>query len=412
MIAEARRLEVLHALDVLDRDAPKMMEDLVDLLAEICQVPIVAISLVDESRQFFWSSRGLSAREIPRDIGFCNHAIRQVEPFVVPDALRDPRFRENPLVTGAPGVRFYFGQPLVIENGQCVGTLCVIDRAPRQLTDLQALAVKTMANLVVFHLSARKAAEDRRKFELELNQQTLAIASTAKLTALGEMAAGIAHEINNPLTAIISRAGFLIEAAEQGQLKPEGVLQSAKAIEATSLRISKTVAALRSFARDGESEPMVKVKVQDLFADVLELCRERLKHSSVRFEMSQVPETHAVVCRPVEIVQVLLNLLNNAYDATIEGNDKWIQLESRQVGGEIEIAVGNGGPVLSPAKLEMILRPFYTTKPVGKGTGLGLSISQRILNSHHSGLKLDPQSDFTRFYFRLPLAEAVTARVS
>lgn len=157
---EAQRLRSLHLLKVLDTQAEEGFDQLARLAGAICGTPISLISLVDEDRQWFKSAVGLNAAETPRDIAFCAHAILEDTVMVVNDATNDPRFRDNPLVTSDPSIRFYAGAPLVVEDGQAVGTLCVIDTKPRQLTDAQLEALKVLRQAVVAQLRLRRALAD------------------------------------------------------------------------------------------------------------------------------------------------------------------------------------------------------------------------------------------------------------
>ena len=154
---EVDRLAELRDLDVLDTDAEAGFDELTRLASAICGTPMALVSLVDADRQWFKSNVGVDAAETPREVAFCAHAINAPdELFVVPDASEDPRFKENPLVTGGPGVRFYAGMPIETKTGSAIGTLCVIDRTPRELTDAQREALKTIAHAVGAQLNLRR----------------------------------------------------------------------------------------------------------------------------------------------------------------------------------------------------------------------------------------------------------------
>lgn len=157
---EVHRLKVLWQYDVLDTVPEEVFDDLTDLAAHICEAPIALISLVDEDRQWFKSRVGLSIAETSRDISFCEHAILKSDLFIVPDATKDPRFKNNPLVTGKDRIRFYAGAPLVTPDGCALGTLCVLDKKPRQLRPEQQQALRVLAHHVVSQLELRRHARE------------------------------------------------------------------------------------------------------------------------------------------------------------------------------------------------------------------------------------------------------------
>lgn len=178
---EQARLETLRKYDILDTEPETAFESMVQLASYICQTPIAAISLVDEDRQWFKAITGLDARETSRDVAFCAHAILQDETMVVPDATKDERFADNPLVTNAPDIRFYAGVPLSTSDGHHLGTLCVIDRVPRELSQAQLDAIRTLADNVMAHLDLRLSHRQIRQFvdDLQLAASIFDAASEA-----------------------------------------------------------------------------------------------------------------------------------------------------------------------------------------------------------------------------------------
>src|SRR6266481_5165310 len=153
---EKKRLKVLWQYEVLDTVPEEVFDDLTELAARICEAPIAMITLVDESRQWFKSKVGVSISETSRDISFCGHAIGQTELFIVPDATKDERFAHNPLVTSEPQIRFYAGAPLITPDGHALGTLCVIDKVPRELKPDQKTALRVLARHVMSQLELRR----------------------------------------------------------------------------------------------------------------------------------------------------------------------------------------------------------------------------------------------------------------
>jgi len=182
---DAARVAALQKYAILDSEPEQAFDDLVLLASFICNTPIAMISLVDENRQWFKSKVGVSVSETPREIAFCNSAIRQPDVFVVPDTLSDERFRNNPLVLSEPKIRFYAGAPLINEEGYALGTICVVDRTPREFSSGQQAALKALSRLVLAQMEFRRnlmllkeALTDRTKEEHERQQEVLKLQQT------------------------------------------------------------------------------------------------------------------------------------------------------------------------------------------------------------------------------------------
>ena len=164
---EQKRLAVLWQYDVLDTPPEAMFDDFVELASCICEAPISVISLIDENRQWFKSKTGITQKETSRDISFCAHAILHEGLFIVPDATKDKRFADNPLVTGKEGIRFYAGVPLVTPDGHALGTLCVLDKVPRKLTEEQKRALCILSRHVMTQLELRQRTRELAKAKAE-----------------------------------------------------------------------------------------------------------------------------------------------------------------------------------------------------------------------------------------------------
>ena len=154
---EQERLEILRQYQILDTAAEQAFDDITKLAADVCQTPFSFLTFIDQDRQWFKSNVGLPVRETSRDIAFCAHAILQDDLFIVPDTLTDERFSQNPLVKHEPNIRFYAGMPLVTKTGHALGTLCVIDRVPRELTEEQKVKLRTLAQSVLLLLEVRRS---------------------------------------------------------------------------------------------------------------------------------------------------------------------------------------------------------------------------------------------------------------
>jgi len=225
-----------------------------------------------------------------------------------------------------------------------------------------------------------------------------------KLASLGEMASGMAHEINSPVQAI-----SLIAQRIQRQIKKEmtsaEIDNSMSKIITSVNKISEIIESLRKVSRDSTDEDFLDTRVSDLIQDSINMTEERFRVNNVQFGINYhgVSENTLVQCQRLQLSQVLINLINNAYDAIRDNNEKWISVDISKKHNNIRIAVIDSGTGIPKNIMERIFEPMFTTKEIGEGTGLGLSISREIVSAHNGQLYIDVKSPNTRFVIDIPL---------
>lgn len=238
--------------------------------------------------------------------------------------------------------------------------------------------------------------------ERQIEEAKAKLISAAKMAALGEMSGGIAHEINNPLTVIQARAFQLAQMVDMEKVDAVKVKQAAESISRTADKIARIIKSLRSFAREGTYDPFEVVPLKAMIEETLEFCRMRFYNHGVEIEVSPIDTDLEIECRLVQLEQVLLNLLNNSFDAIQHLDNKWIRISVKEHIDSVQIIVADSGHGIPDEIADQIMLPFFTTKEVGKGTGLGLSISAGILRSHKGSLTLLKEAPNTTFVVSLP----------
>ena len=384
---EAARLAALDRYQILDTAPEQAYDDFTQLAARICGVPIALVSLVDKDRQWFKSTVGLEAPQTPREQAFCAHAIVDNQLLVVPDATHDPRFEGNPLVTGDPHIRFYAGAPLVTGSGHGLGTLCVIDRTPRelssdQLASLQALSRQLMAQLELRHALLQLTEAERAK---------------------KVFVAHVSHELRTPLTSI---RGALALVRESEPDLSDDTRELLSAAHRNADRLLALVNDLLDLERVGSGELAIMKAECDLagaIARALETVRPIATDAGVI--VSAAATSSRLQADSERLTQVLLNLLANAVRFSPRGGVVTIGVTGE--GGRVRVSVDDQGPGVPAAFRAAIFEPFKQVQGSAAhrkgGTGLGLTISRAIVHGHDGTIGVgDAPGGGARFWFELP----------
>lgn len=296
-------------------------------------------------------------------------------------------------------------------NPKQQGRKLILDRKNQHQDELSALvhAIEDMHRSTAFAFYRLERVNNELEHKIEEKTQAIleqrkSLEYSAKMTALGEMAGGISHEINNPLTIILGKVTQIRHKIERGTATPEQVLADLDKVDDTVIRIARIIKTMRGLTRQDDQEAIQTTSLRGLVEDVISFYRERIHIGNITIRVQDMPDL-TIECRPTQIQQVFMNLIANAYDAIHGTPHPWISISAALLPeiGQVEITFTDSGDGIRTEVADKIMQPFFTTKPPGKGTGLGLSISRSIITAHDGELSLDRTSANTCFRIRLPL---------
>jgi len=387
---EGSRLEALLKYEVLDTEDEAAIDELTQLASEICGTEISLVSFIDKDRQWFKSKVGLDVSETPRDIAFCSHAILESKVLQVSDASQDPRFKNNPLVTDYPKIRFYAGAPLISDNGMPLGTLCVIDSQTKTLTDHQKHALEVLAKQVMTQLELRLKYRQMERLNKE-REQVFSI---------------LAHDLKSPFNGILGLSRILQQQASS--LTPERLQQMADGILTSSTKVYHLLDELLQWARNRLGAVDIQIKKQalsPLVKETTDFLQESFQHKNINLD-DQVANDIYIQADGALIKAVLRNLLTNAVKFT--PNEGIITIEAKYVEDDVEISVSDTGEGLSDDLKQHLFVGVVNNAEnnfAEQGNGLGLMLSAEFIKKQKGKIWVDETyTQGARICFTLPKA--------
>jgi len=406
---EAERLEALRRYRILDTQSEAVFDDLAALASYICGTPIALVSLVDSDRQWFKAKVGLDASETPRDISFCGHTIEGNDTLVVEDALADSRFADNPLVTLDPKIRFYAGAKLTTSDGHALGSLCVIDRVPHQLTAAQKEALEALSRQVVAQMEYKRnvlemaeiIAERKQTEELKAANQAAQAASRAK----SEFLANISHELRTPLNGIIGMTELVLDSELTSEQR--GNLDVVKSSADSLLSLVSHMLDFSDLETGKPRPEAAEYSLRDTLNEIVELAAPRARAKGLRLLCHTRPDVPEVVIGdPERVRQIIGHLISNAIEFTERGEisiEMGTEMPLRD-GILLHCSVADTGTGIPAEKQQSIFDVFTqadgsATRAHG-GVGLGLTISSRLVEKMGGRIWVDSElGSGSKFHF-------------
>ncbi len=378
-VNEKERITALYEYNILDTISEKDYDDITHIAAEICDMPISLISIIDEDRQWFKSRVGMDDTETHRDVAFCAHAILDPsELFIVNDVEKDERFHDNPMVTGPHSVRFYAGIPLLNNSGFPLGTLCVIDKKPNSLSAEQKATLTALGRQVVATLEAHKA-------NLELEAQKAQLEEMNR--DLNRFAHVVAHDVKSPCSSLAMGIAYMKDVYAK-EIDADG-LAFLDELEATAKSAIAMVEGILRHTRTVNAGEIAKEHFT--FGTIMDEVK-KLVAIPAEFTFGISNREFDIYSSRYMLLQILLNLSTNA----IKYNDKWhgqIEFSVEDSGACYQFSVMDNGRGISKEDQRHIFDLFTTLgvedRDNNKGSGIGLATVKRLVNKLGGEITVD-----------------------
>tara|TARA_R100000935_G_scaffold37237_1_gene58303 strand:- start:374 stop:1582 length:1209 start_codon:yes stop_codon:yes gene_type:complete len=393
---ETSRLASLDELQILNSNAEPSYDNIAQLASFICDVPVSLITLMAEDKQWFKAKIGTELCENDRNISFCSHAILTPDDLMeVKDTLLDPRFKDNPMVSSNTNIRFYAGMSIKSNNGEAIGTLCVLDTTPHSLNDKQKNALKSLAEQVERLFELR-----RQNLELEKVKKDLNI----KNNLLKEFAGTVSHDMKMPLANIIITSDLL--KVKYGKLLDETGLNYLTYLKQSSFRLSNYITDILNHY---ESDTLLTSHIEEFDSqDILEQIIDLL---NIKFDCEiNLPENNLKVnCNRAAFQQIFFNLIGNSLKYN-NRNKIIIDISAEEKNGFYYFSVSDNGIGIPKNKQEAIFELFTileeSDRSGNRGNGIGLSTVQKLVNKLGGEISVHSEvNQGTTFHFSIKCAD-------
>lgn len=380
---DAERVVEIDRYRVIVEPPRKDLVALVEVAAQVAQVPLATINLITDTEQHQIATRGFDPSVCAREDSMCNLVLHEAAPVIVPDASQDPRFKDNPFVTGEIGdVRFYATHQLKTPGGVVIGTLCVFDEKPRDLSDEQEDALVKLADRVVdlLELELRSRELARAVDELEAARSELE-RSNQVLTAF---AGQVAHDLRNPLSAVKMSLDLLSEQMESPELDADMLTYVTTRAYGGAERMQSLIDDLLDYARIGGRMKRRQVDLAAVMAEVRADLAVPLAEADLTVE-----ELPTVEGDPVQLRAVLQNLVANSAKFVLEGERARIEVRGGSSGDLWRVEVVDHGLGVPAEDRERVFQPLARAHEDVEGHGIGLATVRRIIDAHRGRIGID-----------------------
>ena len=409
---EQQRIEALQRYKILDTLPEQSFDDIALLASEICGTPIAAISLVDNDRQWFKSMLGLDVRETSRDVAFCAHTILNTdEPLVVEDTLLDQRFADNALVVGDPRIRFYAGVPLRTAEGLNLGSLCVIDRTPRELKRSQLRALAVLSREVMARLELRRNVSDLEHTIVELRRTEVELERSRQeqLELKDQLISHVSHELRSPLTVMY---GFitLLRDGIAGPINPVQREQLEVCVR-NAEQLKKMIGDLLEVTRAQSGKLSVesrRMRLETVIRDAVQSLAVNASDKRQTLSCQLPPELPEVIGDAGRVRQVLVNLVENAFKFSPDGATIVVHVDPPAAdAAELTVSVTDTGCGLRADDCERVFEHLYQVPSRSassrNGLGLGLHICRELVSRQGGRIWVESELGMgSTFRFTLP----------